>query len=134
MNHACKGEGGGGKGDFLTKTWVFENSKIQLSTGKRKKEKNTKKKKRNKKLKKKCPGRSKTGLARGGLFWAELVQFDKRNQCVFGPLDFSQFSGRQKKEENTEKKRNKENIFFKNDSFFLKKKEKMKNHDEEKEK
>ena len=41
--------GGGGeevvRGDFVTETWIFVNSKIQFSTGKRKKEKkNTKKK------------------------------------------------------------------------------------------
>ena len=34
-----EGDGGGNKGDFLTKTWVLVNSKIQLSTNKRNKNK-----------------------------------------------------------------------------------------------
>ena len=58
-------EGRGVRGTSLIETWFFENSKIQLPTGKRKKEKNTHTHKKKGKVRKRCvPGTVRNRLAR----------------------------------------------------------------------
>ena len=100
--------GGGGGGcvggrSFLTKTWVFEKSKIQLSTGKRKKEKKQNKKKKQKKM----PGRVRNGTCLRktilGPDWSSsTTEISLFLTLRFLPI-FGQSQGDKKRKKNTEK-------------------------------